>query len=248
MKSRTILVLSVLGCAVGANAAPPAAVPDLIWYKFDEAAGTGTTHNFAVPGVGFADAPVNGHTLGGGVLTGIGGGSATNFVDTGWDGATGAGSFSVYFELQNATAPDTVLNYMFGNASVGQRAFDDGVAGDTGIAFRFGGSTYATAFGAATAGEFHEIAFVYDAGTGNGYAYVDGNLVDTQLVGAINVTAGLFKVAGYSSNTFTGLTAGSTINDFRVYGRALDGSELPAPGTLTALLIPALVAGRRRRN
>ena len=245
-------------CAVGtaavasfasvSQATPPVATPDLIWYRFDEPAGSTTTRNFAVPGVGNLNAPVNGHQLGGGVLTSIGGSSTTNFVDTGWDGATGSNSFSVYLEVRNPAVGNATLEYFFGNASVGQRAFDDGVAGDTGIAFRFGGGPFATAFNAAAPGSSHEVAFVFDTTTDQGFAYVDGTLVDT--IGGlttVNVTAGLLKVAGYSS--LTSHQAGTQMNDFRVYGRALAASELiPEPAMMSAMLAPALLALRPRRR
>ncbi len=242
--------LTVVAFASSTYAIPPAAVPDLIWYKFDEPAGSGTTQNFAVPGVGSANAPVFGHQLGGGVLTGIGGGSATNFVDSGWDGATGTSSFSVYFEVTNPAVGNTSTNYFFGNASVGQRAFDDGVAGDTGLLFRVGGGDGPNAFGSTTPGTSHEVAFVFDTTVDEGYAYVDGLLVNTVTgLTTVNVTAGLFKVAGYSTNTFTALEPGAQLNDFRVYGRALAASELiPEPTALSALLVPALLALRYRRR
>ena len=230
-------------------AIPPAATADLIWYRFDEPAGSGTTQNFAVPGVGFANAPVNGHQLGGGVLTGVGGGSAVNFVDTGWDGATGTSSFSIYFEITNPAVGNGSTNYFFGNPSVAQRAFDDGVAGADGLLFRVAGGNGPNAFGSTTPGTSHEVAFVYDSSVGTAYAYLDGLLVDTVAGLSVNVTAGQFKVAGYSSNTFTALEPGTTLNDFRVYGRALAASELiPEPASLSALLAPALLALRPRRR
>ena len=249
-RSAVVTTAAVAAFASSALAVPPAAVPDLIWYRFDEPAGSTTTRNFAVPGVGFANAPVNGHQLGGGVLTGVGGGSATNYVDTGWDGATGTNSFSVYFELTNAPTGNTTLEYFFGNNSVGQRAFDDGVAGDTGIGFRFGGGAFATAFGASTPGSTHEVAFVFDTATDQGFAYVDGLLVDTiGGLSTVNVTPGQFKVAGYWTDTFSALQAGTQLNDFRVYGRALAASELiPEPASMFALLAPALLALRPRRR
>ena len=249
MKHRPLLGAAILlGAAHVALAAPPTAVPDLIWYKFDEPAGSTTTQNFASPGVGFPNAPVNGHQLGGGVLTSIGGSSTSNFVDTGWDGATGSNSFSVYFEVTNPAAGNATLEYFFGNASVGQRAFDDGVAGDTGIAFRFGGGDFATAFGASTPGSSHEVAFVFDTTVDEGYAYVDGTLVNTITgLATVNVTPGLLKVAGYSS--LSALQAGTRLNDFRVYGRALAASEFVPEPTCAALLAPAaLLAMRRQRR
>ena len=88
--------------------------------------------------------------------------------------ATGTSSFTVYFELTNAPTGNTTLEYFFGNESVGQRAFDDGVAGDTGIALRFGGGAFATALGASTPGSSHEVAFVFDTNLDTGFAYVDG--------------------------------------------------------------------------
>jgi len=231
-----------------AFATPPAATPDRIWYRFNEPAGSTTTQNFAVPGVGFANAPVNGHQLGGGVLTSVGGSSTSNFVDTGWDGGTGTSSFSVYFEVTNPAAGNATLEYFFGNASVGQRAFDDGVAGDTNIAFRFGGGDFATALGAATPGSTHEVAFVFDTDVDTGFAYVDGALTGT-LTGltTLNIAPGLLKVGGYSS--LTAMQAGTQLNDFRVYGRALAASELiPEPASLSALLAPVLLALRPRRR
>jgi hypothetical protein len=246
-------------CAVGiaavaaipsvSRATPPAATPDLIWYRFDEPAGSTNTQNFAVPGAGSPNAAVFGHQLGGGVLTGVGGGSATNFVDTGWDGATGTNSFSYYFEVTNPAVGNASTNYFFGNPSVAQRAFDDGVAGADGLLFRVAGGTGPNAFGSTTPGTSHEVAFVYDSSVGEAYAYVDGIRVDTITGLSVNVTPGQFKVAGYSSNTFSALESGTTLNDFRVYGRALDASELiPEPASLTALLAPALLALRPRRR
>jgi hypothetical protein len=249
MRTRIVLgAAALLGSAQVSQAVPPTAVPDLIWYTFDEPAGSNTTKNQAAPGVGFADAPVLGHQLGGGVLTGVGGGSATNYVDTGWNGATGTSSFTVYFELTNSTVGNTTLEYFFGNESVGQRAFDDGVAGDTGIGFRFGGGAFATALGASTPGSTHEVAFVFDTDTDMGHAYVDGALVNSVSgLTTVNVTAGNFKVAGYWTNTFAALQAGTTLNDFRVYGRALAASEfIPEPAMMSVAPI-ALIMRRRRR-
>jgi hypothetical protein len=245
-----VAAAAIVAFSNSAYAVAPAAVPDLIWYQFNEPAGSTTTANLAVPGAGFALAPITGHLLGGGVLTGVGGGSATNFVDTGWNGATGTNSFSVYFELNNSPTANTALDYFFGNSSVGQRAFDDGVAGDTGIAFRFGGGNFATALGASTPGSSHEVAFVFDTTVDEGYAFVDGTLVNTVTgLTTVNITPGQFKVAGYSTNIFNALQAGTTLNDFRVYGRALSAIELvPEPGSLTAMLLaPVLLAFRRRR-
>jgi|SRR5688572_17887886 len=249
MRSRILLGAAALLCAARVSlAVPPAAVPDLIWYTFDEPAGNPTTKNQADPGVGFAEAPVLGHQLGGGVLTGVGGGSATNYVNTGWNGATGTNSFTVYFELTNSAVANTTLEYFFGNESVGQRAFDDGVAGDTGIGFRFGGGALATALGASTPGSTHEVAFVFDTDLDTGFAYVDGVMVNSiGGLSTVNVTAGNFKVAGYWSNTFNALQAGTTLNDFRVYGRALNASEfIPEPAMMTAMLAPIALAWRRR--
>src|SRR5687767_12574837 len=78
--------LAVLGF-LAANAA--AQMPDFLYYKFDEGGGA-TTANLATPGVGSANAAVNGHTLsptGGqfsGSLLGVGGNGTTNNVNTGW--------------------------------------------------------------------------------------------------------------------------------------------------------------------
>jgi hypothetical protein len=240
---------ALLGAAPVALAVAPSAVPDLIWYQFDEPAGSTTTKNVAVPGVGFVTAPVNGHQLGGGVLTGVGGLSGTNYVDTGWNGATGTNSFTVYFELSNSPTGNSALDYFFGNESVGQRAFDDGVAGDTGIALRFGGGAFATALGASTPGSTHEVAFVFNTDVDEGYAYVDGALVNTVTgLTTVNVTAGNFKVAGYWTNTFNAMQAGTKLNDFRVYGRALAASEfVPEPATF-ALIVPATLIALRRRG
>ena len=253
MRTRVLLgAAALLGAAQVvslSHAAAPSAVPDLIWYTFDEPAGSTTTKNFAVPGAGFADAPVLGHQLGDGLLMGVGGGSATNYVNTGWNGATGTNSFSVYFELKNAPTANTTLEYFFGNESVGQRAFDDGVAGDHGIGLRFGGGAFANALGASEPGTSHEVAFVFDTVLDTGFAYVDGVMVNSVTgLSTVNVTAGNFKVAGYWTNTFNAMQAGTSLNDFRVYGRALAASEFVPEPTCIALVAPVAVLAMRRRR
>lgn len=204
-------------------------IPEMLYYKFD---GTGTTvDNLAsAPPSGTATATIVGAQTQGtaglcdnGALLGTGGSSSTNYVNTGWT-TSFSGSWTISFKTSNIQ-PSTTLFYVFGDNTAGSfRCFTNGVAGADNWMLRGTGITDVVAAGAATTGT-HTTTFVYDAVAGNIKAYVDGALVNTVAQGTItNSGSGPFKVGGYA--TSTGLPNGGLMDEFGLFGRALNDAEV----------------------
>jgi hypothetical protein len=204
-------------------------VPELIWYKFDEAGGS-ATQNFAASGtaVGFPSAPVlGGLTMGGtgqtgAALIGSGGSSGTDYVDTGWITDLGTSSWTIEVWFNNVPN-NTTLYYLFGdNTATSFRAFIGGVAGAGNIILR-GPVTDIVVSGISPGPSV--VRFVYDATVPEIRGYLNGVLNNTVAQSAVNIqgTAN-FKVGGYS--TSAGMSAGMLMDDFKLFNQALDpGAE-----------------------
>jgi hypothetical protein len=210
-----------------------APVPELLYYKFNEPAGT-TTVNYAIPGVGAATATVNGHTLGGvgqfgGGVVGIGGSSSTNFVDTGWVTALGTGSWTLGFWLDNRTTnPGAILQYLCcDNTAASFRIFSNGVAGAENLILR-GPLTDVLITGGASYSSVTSVAWVYDSTVPEIRAYLNGVLANTVAQPAldINGSGANFKVVGYDSSGT--LLPNGVMDEFRLYSRALSAAEIAA--------------------
>jgi PKD repeat protein len=229
-KSVLRAALSVL---VLASAATAQAVPELIYYKFNEGTGVGgTTTNHAIPSVGSPSVGVTGHSLtpaigllSTGALVGTTG--TTNIINTGWQTAFGAASWTISFWCDVSTLPTTTLYYPFGDSTAGSfRCFFNGAAGVGNLLLR-GGFTDVNVPAAGVGGP-HVITFVYDSTVPAVYAYKDGILAVTsnQALNINGTALGSLKVAGYSSaSTFGG---GAILDEFRVYNRALSAAEVAA--------------------
>ena len=214
------------------TAAAAAQDPDLIHYTFDEGAG-GTTANLASPGVGSASALVNGHTLTpgngqfDGGLTGAGGTSSSNFVDSGW--ATDLpGDFTLGFHLDLTAVSAGSFMYVMGDNTAGSfRSFTNGAAGTDNIILR-GTLTQAIIPGGADVSAPHHVAWVYDSALMEIRGYLDGVEVSVtpQTSPPTILGTGPLKVGGYS--TSTALAAGGVMDEFRLYNRALSASEIAA--------------------
>jgi hypothetical protein len=209
------------------------AVPEVLYYLFDETGGT-TTQNYAVPGRGAAVANVNGGlTMGptgqfGSALIGSGGSSSTDYVSNGWIPDLGTSDWTISLYLNNLPA-GTALNYLFGGTvAVGWRCFYSGAAGEYGVLMRLtgvGGSDI-TVPGVGPGPSV--LTFVYDSSGPTVYGYINGVLVVTMpQAGMLNVTGtDEFKVGGYG--TSAGMPAGSFMDEFRFYDRALSAAEVAA--------------------
>lgn len=207
-----------------------AALPEVLYYTFDEA--TTPTQNFAVPGRGAAFADVlGGLTMGstgqfGGALIGSGGSSSTDYVSNGWIPDIGTSDWTISLYLNNMPA-GTALNYLFGGTvAVGWRCFYSGAGGEYGVLMRLtgvGGSDI-TVPGVGPGPSV--LTFVYNSSGPTVYAYINGALVVTMpQAGTLNVTGtDQFKLGGYGSSA--GMPAGALMDEFRFYDRALDAAEV----------------------
>ena len=209
--------------------------PEVLYYTFDEA-GSDSTENFAVPGSGFDWGQVLGALiLGdtgqfGSALVASGNSGARYYVNTGWATDIGTSSWTISVWLNNSTID---FGYVFGDAS----ACLYGLVSLTvpqvkNIILRGGGMTDHIVAGVVPGPSV--IHWVYDALAGESYGYLNGALVSTVSQPALNISGtGPFKVGGYT----TGLLAGTLIDEFRLYNRALDMQKLQQHGILLLFLL-----------
>jgi hypothetical protein len=202
-------------------------LPELLYYIFDENTGT-TTANYAVPGVGNNPASLTGATTWavpgqfGSAISGNG--TASGGVVTGWNCNLGAGSWTIGMWLEIPTNATGSALYLFGDGgSTSFRCFHNGVALPDNLVLRGGGLTdvYVNGIGPAPT----VVHFVYDAAVPEVRAYKDGVLYSTSPQVALNMPTGTgFTVGGYG----TSLIMSGKMDEFRVYNRALDSTEIAA--------------------
>lgn len=207
------------------------AVPELIYYTFDQPGGT-VANRASAPPTGTSSGTINNLSVGGAgqfgtALVGTGVSSSTDFVNTGWATSLGTGSWTISLWLGNV-APSSTLFYFFGDSNTSTfRMFTNGVAGANNLILRGTGITDVLVTGALTT-QPAVVHFVYDSTVPEIRAYLNGTLANTVAQGSsINITgAGPFKVSGYGSNV--GLGNGALMDEFRVYSRALSATEVAA--------------------
>lgn len=192
-------------------------VPELLYYKFD---GTGlTVPNEASAPAGTNPAPLTGVTQGGSGQFGAAlVGAGTGSVNPGWPlniPGDWTMSFWIDFGAQAAT-----FQYFLGDAGASSfRAFANGAAGPNNITLR--GPFTLNVPGVAD-GLPHVVHFVREVAAGDVKAYVDGVQVATTIyTGSVPVGTG-FTVGAYSSS----MAAGVLMDEFRMYNRALDATEV----------------------
>ncbi|HTN44828.1 MAG TPA: LamG-like jellyroll fold domain-containing protein, partial [Flavipsychrobacter sp.] len=196
--------------------------PELMYYKFD-VPGT-TVMNEATNPVGNNPATVTGLTIGGtgqfGTgLQGAAGATATNRVDPGWTG-THTGSWTISFWMNVPTPPTT--RYMFGN-STGNGTFRCFIGGAAqGIRLTGGVPSITLDMPSWTSGT-HVITYVYDQGAGTVSGYIDGIFQGTQTPGVSYPLVGANFVVGSQGTSIDG-----TMDEFRMYSRALTAAEVAA--------------------
>jgi hypothetical protein len=210
-------------------------VPDMMYYRFD-VAGTSVLNEASAP-VGTNPAPILGQTIGGAGLSGtalVGNGltSTSNYVNTGWNTSL-TGDWTIAMWVNNIPTPATTY-YYFGTTTSSFRCFIGGVAPSGGILLRGTGVTDVPVTGIIPGPSM--IHFVYN-GT-DIKAYVNGALVNTVAQGTISIIGtNVFKVGGYSSSN--SIPSGSLMDEFRMYGRALDAVEIAATWNVPLLPPPA---------
>lgn len=221
-------IFTTLGLLIGvAGTVFSQAVPELLYYKFDET-GTTVTNYASSPPPGTTTATLMGGLTQGptgqchGAVIGSGNTSSTDYVNTGY-APNLTGSWTISMWTSNITASSTLF-YIFGDANSSSfRCFTNGVAGPNNWILR-GPITDVLVTGGATVAP-HVTTFVYDQTAGNIQAYLDGVLVNTVAqTSATIVGTGPFKVIGYSTNV--GCPAGGLLDEFRMYNRALTATEV----------------------
>jgi len=221
---RSFLKLSSVAVILTATAAAQA--PDVIHYDFD----AGDATNSAVPGVG------NGTTIMG-VTYGPGpcsNGAATSTgdsrIESGWTVDLGLSSFTIGMTI-DLSVGGNAFQYYFGSSSTGgMRCFGNGAAGVDGLMLRTLAGADATLTNVPNNAPAHCV-WSYDSVLQQVDGYVDGVLnISVAMPNPINYigTAADFNVMTY---TTTEMLNGNTMDDFRVYRRALSAGEVASWAT-----------------
>ncbi|HTF04808.1 MAG TPA: LamG domain-containing protein, partial [Bacteroidia bacterium] len=224
--TRLLTLCGVLSC----GAAFAQLTPEVLYYDFN-GSGTNVPNLASAPPPGTTIATIQGAvtqggsgTLCGGALIGSGNASTTDYLNTGWTPSLGGGSWTISFRTSGISTNAT-LYYIFGDANTNSfRCFTNGIAGSTNWVLRGAGLTDAYINGGALS-TATMCTYVYDQGANQIYGYLNGVLVSTTAQVAPNVTGtGPFKVMGYATNV--GAPAGGLMDEFRLYSRALSGTEV----------------------
>jgi hypothetical protein len=241
-KMKKLFLISFLLLLAASASAQTYNVPEVLYYKFSNN-GPSSTPNYANPGEGSNPASILGLTIGSGgqfdsALVGNGGSSSTNYLNSGWLMNFGQGSWTISLWISNV--PASSFGYVFGpDITSSFRCFTSGASGPTGIRLD-GGSPFIEIDIPGVLPGPSVVHFVYDSTTSILKGYLNGLLVASVSEPPLNLTASVpFKVGGYG--TSGGLTAGGLLDEFRVYRRALDSTEISAtwnqslPHTVTSV-------------
>ena len=208
------------------SAAPPIGpVPEIIYYKFEDNPTPTTVTNFAIPGQGTNPATLSGTTAltSGGQFDSciIGNGATNGGVVTGWNNSLGSGSWTISMWVNIPTDPTGLAHYMFGDGAGSFRCFHNGVAYPNNLLLRGTGITQVLVNGVGPTPTV--VHFVYDSAASEIRTYKNGVYNTTVAQTPLNLAAGTgFKVGGYGSSR----TMKARIDEFRVYSRALDSTEI----------------------
>lgn len=216
----TILVLCLI---VQTLIAQP--TPELFHYEFDQA-GTSVTNSASTPPSGTGTATIMGAlTQSGsancylGALNGVSGTSGTDYLSTGW-AANFTGDWTISFVHNSTVAP--AFSYLFGDAGASSFRCFTGGSGDL---FYSGPISITTTGGGCTNIGTNVNTLVYDGAAQELRAYINGVLNITVAQTTTPVFTGTeFKVGGYS--TSDGILTGTSIDDFRIYNRAITPAEI----------------------
>ncbi len=221
MRRFMILLFAIMGsCLLAQN------VPEYMYFKFDAA---GNQQNYASAPVGNNPATLTGLTIGGTGQFGtamIGDNVYLDGLNTGWATSMPAGGWTISMWLNNLPN-NTNLNYLFGDVNATSfRCFLGGAAGAGNILLRTTGLTGWTDVNVAGVTPGPTVVTFVFTGTSIKY-YINGALTGTvaESIGAIT-GSGPFYVGTYNASGYGGLPAGSLMDEFRMYNRALSDAEV----------------------
>ncbi len=220
----------LIACLTLTAAATAQLIPDGIYYRYNEGAGT-TTANVASPNVGTPTATMTTQSFGVGKVgsglsaTGLG----TSYTNSGWTTNLIGTSWTVEFWI-NPAYVGTTISYLVGDSVSGFRFFWGGVAGAGNIICRGTGFTDCTITGCVnTINTWSHVAFVYDhlAVPRTIVGYLNGSPVITsiQAVAGVAITGGPFYVGNYNA-TAVGLNG--SMDEFRLWFSARTAAQIAA--------------------
>ena len=213
--------LTLTSASVLLVATASAQAPDVIHYNFD----AGDATNSATGPLG-AGTPNGAVTFGAGPCSN---GAATSaggsMIDSGWQVDLGTSSFTIGMTI-DLSGGGNAFQYYFGSSSTGgMRCFGNGAAGVDGLMLRTLAGADVVLANVPNAAPAHCV-WSYDSVLQQVDGYVDGVLNTTvAMPNPINYVGTLpdFNVMTY---TTTSMVAGNTMDDFRVYRRALSAAEV----------------------
>jgi hypothetical protein len=213
-----IIILAINLCTLSAQN-----VPELMYYKFNA---SGNQQNYASSPVGTNPAVLTGLTIGSVGQFGtalIGNATASNYLNTGWTTNLPSTGWTISMWIDSMPS-NTNLYYLWGDVNATSfRCFLGGAAGAGNLYLRGGGLTDVLVTGVAPGPTV--VHFVYDGSSIK--VYLNGTLSSTSTQPTIAITGtGPFLVGAYS--TLAGMSAGSHMDEFRMYNRALTQTEITA--------------------
>ena len=202
-------------------------IPELMYYKFDDAGST--VFNAASTPVGTNPSPIIGITIGspgqfGSGLVGTGGVSTGNIVDNGWASSFGYGPWTISMWLNNFPETVTGAHYLFGDEGAAFRCYTGALAGNNNLMLRGSGMSDVVVAGVGSSPVV--IHFVHEVTPSNVIkVYKNGVLVNNVAqTTALNLVGTGFKIGGYSF--VNSLPSGCQMDEFRMYNRALSATEV----------------------
>lgn len=225
---RTLLPLGLLSGILLATASGQI-VPEVIYYRFNEGAGTSTL-NAAVPGAGSPFGTLNGSLVFGpgrfGTgLVGANLSAGTSFVATGYAMALQGQSWTIEFWFNPGGT--TSLQYLYGNAAGGGnfRGWCGAAPGSNMLISGNGLATNSNPGSVPAPGTWVHYAWVFDASLAPPTVtpYLNGSpLAPIAQTGALTLNTGTLIVGGYgTSNGVLG-----TLDEFRLWLRARTAAEI----------------------
>lgn len=216
-------------------------VPELIYYKFKD--GTNTTPNYAVPGEITGVANISGMTLqNGGLadssLVGHGGNGITNNVSANWATYLPPGGWTIGFWVSNislGTVPTNAV-FLFTDITANNlRCYYGGALGltdiDTAIMFRCNGMSNIRI--PVVQGQTYYIHLVYEKFPAAVKVYVNGIMTqDIPQSPLLIIGNGPFTIGAYADAS-SSLAQNMRVDEFRVYDRSLNQSEISATWNTT---------------